>query len=147
MNCAVDHQQSLLSELQLGAVYGLPSGKYVQLVEPSMSNGQGIKVHALCLRDLKPLPSSEMYLMVGFVWRYGRLAWSATDWLARIAARATEEEAVRLMCERREMAAVQDIARAKEIDREFALKNLAAKADARETLKLGLQPRHSLFTA
>jgi hypothetical protein len=144
MNCAVDHQQALLSELQLGAVYGLPSGKYVQLVEPA---SQGIRVHALCLRDLKPLPSSEMYLMVGFVWRYGRLAWSAADWVARIAARAAEEEAVRLLRERRELAAAQDIARAKEIDRAYLAQQLAARKDVRETLKLGLQPAHALFTA
>lgn len=141
MNCADDHQADLMESLQLGAVYGLPSGKYVQLVEPA---SQGIKVHALCLRDLKPLPSSEMYLMVGFVWRYGRLAWSASEWLARIASRAAEDEAVRLLRERRETAAAQDIARAKEIDRVYQAQQLAARADARETLKLGIHP---LFTA
>ena len=112
--------------VRLGAVYSLPSGRYVRVLNQTHV---GWYVEAVSVRDMAALPSGTMDLTGYFIWYYGNLCWTAEQWAGRVARVAAEVEAVRLMRERRETAAAQDVERAKSIDREYAANQAAALAD------------------
>lgn len=119
--------------VHLGGVYELPSGRYVRVLNQT---NLGWYVEAVSVRDMQALPSSTMDLTGYFIWFYGNLCWTAEQWAGRVVRVANEMEAVRLMRERRDLAASQDIARAKEIDRAFALQQISDRNDARQTMRL-----------
>lgn len=108
--------------VRLGAVYELPSGRYVRVLNQT---NVGWYVESVSVRDMAALPSGTMDLTGYFIWYYGNLCWTAEQWAGRVARVANEIEAVRLMRERRDLAASQDIARAKAIDAEYAAKKVA----------------------
>lgn len=108
--------------VHLGAVYALPSGCYVRVLNQT---NIGWYVEAVSVREMVALPSGTMDLTGFFIWYYGQLCWNAEQWAGRVARVASEIEAVRLMRERRELAADQDIARARAIDAEYAAKKVA----------------------
>lgn len=112
--------------VRLGAVYSLPSGRYVRVLNQTHV---GWYVESVSVRDMAALPSGTMDLTGSFIWYYGNLCWTAEQWAGRVARVANEIEAVRLMRERRETAAAQDVERAKAIDREYAANQAAALAD------------------
>lgn len=108
--------------VHLGAVYALPSGRYVRVLE---QNAIGWLVESVCVRDMQALPQGVMALTGYFVWYYGQLCWTAEQWQGRVVRVAAEIDAVKQMRERRALAAEQDIARAKAIDAEYAAKKVA----------------------
>lgn len=109
--------------VRLGAVYELPSGRYVRVLNQT---NVGWYVEAVSVRDMQALPSSTMDLTGYFIWFYGNLCWTAEQWAGRVARVAAEMEAVQRMRERNAINADQDIARAKAIDREFLMLKKAA---------------------
>lgn len=113
--------------VHLGAVYALPSGCYVRVLNQT---NIGWLVETVCVREMTALPSGAMNLTGYFIWYYGQLCWTAELWIGKVADAASELEAVRLMRERRDLAADQDIARARAIDTEYAIKKIAAHKDA-----------------
>lgn len=122
--------------VRLGAVYSLPSGRYVRVLNQTHV---GWYVESVSVRDMAALPSGTMDLTGYFIWYYGNLCWTAEQWAGRVARVANEIEAVRLMRERRETAAAQDVERAKAIDREYAANQaaeLATRAANRNVMRL-----------
>jgi hypothetical protein len=122
--------------VHLGAVYALPSGRYVRVLE---QNAIGWLVESVCVRDMQALPHGVMALTGFFVWYCGQLCWTAEQWQGRVMRLATEIDAVKQMRERRALAAEQDVARAKAIDAEYAAKKvaeLAERAANRNTMRL-----------
>jgi hypothetical protein len=122
--------------VRLGAVYALPSGCYVRVLNQT---NIGWYVESVCVREMTALPSGTMDLTGYFIWFYGQLCWTAEQWAGRVARVANELEAVRLMRERREIAAAQDVERAKAIDCEYAANQaavLAERAANRNTMRL-----------
>jgi hypothetical protein len=122
--------------VRLGAVYSLPSGRYVRVLNQAKV---GWYVETVDVRDMAALPQGTMELTGHFIWLYGNLCWTAEQWQGRVVRVAAELEAVRLMRERRVIAAEQDIARAKAIDAEYAAKKvaeLAERAANRNTMRL-----------
>lgn len=122
--------------VRLGAVYALPSGCYVRVLNQT---NVGWYVESVSVRDMAALPSGTMDLTGYFIWFYGNLCWTAEQWAGRVARVANEIEAVRLMRERRTIAAEQDDARARAIDAEYAAKKaaeLVERAANRNTMRL-----------
>ena len=108
--------------VRLGAVYSLPSGRYVRVLNQT---NVGWYVESVSVRDMAALPSGTMDLTGYFIWYYGNLCWTVEQWAGRVARVANEIEAVRLMRERRELAADQDVARALAIDAEYGSNKVA----------------------
>ena len=122
--------------VRLGAVYSLPSGRYVRVLNQT---NVGWYVEAVCQREMVALPHGTMDLTGYFIWYYGNLCWTAEQWAGRVARVANELEALRVMRERRVMAAEQDEARARAIDAEYAAKKAAEMAERvanRNTMRL-----------
>lgn len=108
--------------VHLGAVYVLPSGRYVRVLNQV---GAGWFVETVSPRDMTATPAGAMTLTGYFIYMYGRMCWTGMHWAARVAQVAEEAEAVRILREKRVIAAEQDIARAKVIDAEYASKKVA----------------------
>jgi hypothetical protein len=122
--------------VRLGAVYQLPSGRYVRVLNQTKVDWY---VETVCQREMVVLQGGTMNLTGHFIWAHGNLCWTAEQWAGRVVRVADELEALRLMRERRAMAAEQDIARAKAIDAEHAAKKaaeLAQRVANRNTMKL-----------
>jgi hypothetical protein len=113
-------------QVKLGAVYELPSGLYVQVLEPAYG---GLMVQAVSVRDMQTLAHGLMVLTAAFIYEHGCLCWTARQWAQRKVDVAAEMEAVRTLREKREMAAYLDVDRAKIIDAEFAAKKVAEIAE------------------
>lgn len=112
--------------VRLGAVYQLPSGRYVRVLNQTQVDRY---VETVCQREMVVLPNGTMNLTGHFIWAHGNLCWTAEQWEGRVARVADELEALRVMRERRTLAAEQDIARAKAIDAEHAAKKAAELAE------------------
>lgn len=112
--------------VRLGAVYSLPSGRYVRVLNQTNVDWY---VETVCVREMIVIPRETMNLPGRFIWAYGNLCWTAEQWAGRMARVANELEALRVMRERRETAAAQDVERAKAIDREYAANQAAELAD------------------
>lgn len=119
--------------VRLGAVYRLPSGRYVRVLNQTKVDWY---VETVCQREMVVLPNGTMNLTGHFIWAHGNLCWTAEQWAGRVARVADELEALRVMRERRSLAAEQDIARAKAIDQAYALQQANERMDARLTMKL-----------
>jgi hypothetical protein len=116
--------------LNCGDVYGLPSGRFVRVLEPLANASRGgFVVEVVSVRDMEPVPHGVMVLTAPFFNFYGHLAWTAHAWRQRAIRVAAENEAVRIMREKRVIAAEQDVARALAIDAEFAAKKVAEVAE------------------
>lgn len=103
--------------VHLGAVYALPSGRYVRVLNQT---NLGWYCESVCVRSMQALANGNMDLTGYFLWYYGKVCWNAGQWQARIDQVAHEAEEVRKMRERHLIAASQDDARAKEIDKLYA---------------------------
>ena len=119
--------------VRLGAVYSLPSGRYVRVLNQTKVDWY---VETVCQREMVVLQGGTMNLTGHFIWAHGSLCWTAEQWAGRVARVAAEIEAVRLMRERRTMAAELDIERAKAIDHAFALQQISERNDTRQTMRL-----------
>lgn len=119
--------------VRLGAVYQLPSGRYVRVLNQTKVDWY---VETVCQREMVVLPNGTMNLTGYFIWAHGKLCWTADQWVGRVASVADELEAVRQMRERRELAASQDIARAKAIDQAHATEQAQNRMSAWETMRL-----------
>jgi hypothetical protein len=122
--------------VRLGAVYQLPSGRYVRVLNQTKIDWY---VETVCQREMVVLPNGTMNLTGHFIWAHGNLCWTAEQWAGRVVRVADELEALRVMRERRTLAAEQDVARAKAIDAEHAAKKaaeLAQRMANRNTMKL-----------
>jgi hypothetical protein len=113
---------SAAQRVKVGGVYELPSGKYVQVLHAAHG---GLMVDVVSVRDMRALDGQRMVLTAEFIDLYGCLCWTARQWARRVADVAAEIEAVRVLREKREMAAYQDVARARAIDAEYAAKKVA----------------------
>ncbi len=112
--------------VRLGAVYCLPSGRYVRVLNQTRVDWY---VETVCQREMVVLPNGTMNLTGHFIWAHGNLCWTADQWAGRMARVADELEALRQMRDRRVLAAEQDVARAKAIDAEYAAKKAAELAE------------------
>jgi hypothetical protein len=116
---------SMYQEVKRGAVYVLPSGLYVEVLEPAYG---GLLVQAVSVRDMQALPHGLMVLTAAFIYQNGCLCWTARQWAQRVLDVADEMESVRALREKRELAAYQDVARAREIDAQHAANKIAEVA-------------------
>jgi hypothetical protein len=116
---------SAAQRVKVGGVYELPSGKFVQVLHAAHG---GLMVDVVSVRDMRALDSQRMVLTAEFIDIYGCLCWTARQWVQRVADVAAEIEAVRLLREKRELAAYQDVARAREIDAQHAANKIAEVA-------------------
>lgn len=112
--------------VRLGAVYSLPSGRYVRVLNQTNVDWY---VETICVREMIVIPRETMNLPGRFIWAYGNLCWTAEQWAGRMARVANELEALRVMRERRVIAAEQDEARARVIDAEYAARKVAELAE------------------
>lgn len=122
--------------VRLGAVYQLPSGRYVRVLNQTKIDWY---VETVCQREMVVLPNGTMNLTGHFIWAHGNLCWTAEQWAGRVARVAVELEALRVMRERRTLAAEQDVARAKAIDQAYALQKANERMDARLTMNLPMK--------
>lgn len=117
----------------LGAVYSLPSGHFVRVLN---QNNIGWYVEAVTPHDCTALQAGAMSLTGYFIWAYGKLCWTAEQWQGRVDRVAAEVEAVRVMRENRALAADQDVTRARQIDADFAAKKIAEAQERTANRKL-----------
>jgi hypothetical protein len=127
---------SAMQRIKVGGVYGLPSGKYVEVLNAVHS---GLLVDVVSVRDMRVLDGQRMVLTAEFIDLYGCLCWTAWQWAQRVAGVAAEIEAVRALREKRELAAYQDVDRARVIDAEHEAKKVievAQRAANRAVMRL-----------
>jgi len=103
--------------IHLGGVYYMRSGKYLRVLHQTAEGWFCEQVDQKYACAIEPRLTLD--LLGKFIFMSGKLCWTASEWQARVDRVAYENQQVAKMRERAANAAMQDIARAKEIDRTY----------------------------